>query len=43
MDLIGLKIELQERLGRDVDVLTYDSINPLLAKSIKSDEVKIYG
>ena len=41
LDLSGLKIELEERLGTHVDVLTYKSIHPLLKKQILKDEVKI--
>ena len=34
LDLAGLKIELEEHLNRKVDVLTYDSLHPLLRKKI---------
>ena len=30
LDLAGLKLELQELLGRRVDVITYRSLHPLL-------------
>lgn len=30
LDLVALKIDLEEAIGMDVDVITYDSINPLL-------------
>jgi predicted nucleotidyltransferase len=30
LDLAGLKVELEELLKRRVDVLTYDSLHPLL-------------
>lgn len=43
LDLIGLKYELQEKLQREVDVLTYDSINPLLRDIIQKDEILVYG
>lgn len=42
-DLVGLKIELEDRLNRKVDVVTYDSISPLLKKIIQKDEVVVYG
>ena len=42
LDLAGLKIELEKRLKRKVDVLTYKSIRPLLRDSILKDEVRIY-
>jgi len=40
-DLVGLKIELEERLQRKVDVLTYKSIYHLLKKRILSEEIGI--
>jgi hypothetical protein len=43
MDLIGLKFDLEKELKREIDIGTYDAINPLLKKSIKKDEIKIYG
>ena len=39
--LAGLKFEIEEVLGRKVDLLTYRSVNPLLAKYILKDEIKI--
>ena|SRR3989338_3796251 len=30
LDLVGLKIELEDKLGKKVDILTYSSIHPLL-------------
>jgi len=41
-DLIRLEIELKEKLGRKVDLLTYNSIHPLLKKKILSEEIRIY-
>lgn len=38
LDLAGLKIELEERLGRKVDVLTYASLHPLLKERILSEQ-----
>jgi len=38
LDLAGLKIELEELLGRKVDVLTYDSLHPLLKDNILSEQ-----
>ena len=34
LDLVDLKLELQELLGKKVDVITYNSINPLLKEQI---------
>jgi len=38
LDLAGLKIELEEALGRNVDVLTYNSLHPLLKDRILSEQ-----
>ncbi len=42
LDLVGLKLELEGRLKRKVDVLTYNSIHPLLKDRILKEEVRIY-
>lgn len=41
LDLVGLKMELEKRLKRNVDVLTYKSIYPPLKDIILKEEVKI--
>jgi len=38
LDLVRLKIKLEELLGRKVDVLTYKSINPLLKTRILNEQ-----
>jgi predicted nucleotidyltransferase len=38
LDLAGLKIELEELLGRKVDVLTYRSLHPLLRDRILNEQ-----
>lgn len=38
LDLAGLKIDIEELLGRNVDVLTYDSLHPLLKSRILSEQ-----
>ncbi len=38
LDLVGLKLELQELLGRPVDVLTYGSLHPLLKERILREQ-----
>jgi predicted nucleotidyltransferase len=43
LDMIHLKNELEDFLGRKVDVITYNSINPRIENYIYQDEVKIYG
>ena len=37
----GIKIELEEKLKKKVDLLTYNSIHPLLRKIILSEEIRI--
>ncbi len=41
LDLAGLEIELEKKLGRKVDVLTYNSVHPLLKDKILNEEVAI--
>ena len=41
LDLAGLKIDIEELLGRNVDVLTYDSLHPLLKDRILSEQAAI--
>lgn len=40
-DLVGLEIELKKKLKKNVDLLTYNSINHLLKERILNDEVRI--
>ncbi|MEK6904834.1 MAG: nucleotidyltransferase family protein, partial [Nanoarchaeota archaeon] len=40
-DLVGLEQELEQCLGKKVDLLTYGAIHPLIKKYINNDEVKI--
>lgn len=42
LDLVGLKLELEEKLGRDVDVLSYGGIHPLLKDIILKEQKVIY-
>ncbi|KYK35742.1 MAG: hypothetical protein AYK19_10250 [Theionarchaea archaeon DG-70-1] len=41
LDLAGLKIELEEVLGKKVDVLTYKSLHPLLKEKILGEQEAI--
>lgn len=41
LDLAGLKIELEEVLGKKVDVLTYKSLHPLLKEKILEEQEAI--
>ncbi len=40
-DLVGLKIELEDKLRKKVDILTYNSIHPLIKKNILKEEIRI--
>ncbi len=41
LDIAGLKIELEDALGRKVDVVTYRSLHPLLRERILAEQVPI--
>ncbi|MBI2582517.1 nucleotidyltransferase family protein [Candidatus Woesearchaeota archaeon] len=38
---VGLNLELEDKLGKKVDLLTYQSVSPYLKKYIMADEVRI--
>jgi len=38
LDLAGLKIELEEKLGMKVDILTYKSLHPLIKDHILKEQ-----
>ncbi|MBM3209157.1 hypothetical protein FJZ40_02590 [Candidatus Shapirobacteria bacterium] len=42
LDLVGLKLELEDVLKTRVDVLTYDAIHPLLKNIILNEQKIIY-
>lgn len=42
LDLVALKLDLEEKLGRKVDVLTYNGINPRLKDVILKEQKVIY-
>ncbi|MCR4283939.1 MAG: nucleotidyltransferase family protein [Parcubacteria group bacterium] len=42
LDLVSLQFELEKKLNKKVDLLTYKSINPLLKDIILKDEKIIY-
>lgn len=42
LDLAGLKLDLEDKLGRDVDVISYGGIHPLLKDIILKDQKVIY-
>ena len=42
LDLAGLKIELEELIGKKVDILTYKSLHPLLRDRILKEQEALY-
>jgi len=42
LDLIGLELELEELLNQKVDVITYQSLNPLLKDYILGEQEVFY-
>lgn len=43
LEFVGLKYELEDRLGRKVDLVEYQSIKPRLKSRIMAEEIRIYG
>jgi hypothetical protein len=41
LDLAGLQIKLQDSLGRKVDLLTYNSLHPLLKQKILKEQERL--
>jgi uncharacterized protein len=41
LKFVGMKLELEEKLGKKVDLLTYRSVHPYLKKYILEDEIRI--
>lgn len=41
LDLAALEIDLERKIHRKAEVLTYDSLHPLLRKRILAEEVQI--
>lgn len=41
LDLVGLKLDLEDTFHREFDVLTYDSLHPLLKERILKEQVTI--
>jgi predicted nucleotidyltransferase len=42
LDMAGLKVELEDEIGREVDIVEYDAIRPMLKKQILMDKKEIY-
>ncbi len=41
LDLIGLELDLEDKLKREVDLLTYGSINHLIKERVLKEQVRI--
>ncbi|KAF5414142.1 MAG: hypothetical protein C5S48_10035 [Candidatus Methanogaster sp.] len=41
LDLVGLKLELEDSLGRSVDVLTYNALHHAIRDRILNEQVKV--
>lgn len=41
LDLVGLQLELEDRLGRKVDVVEYGALHPLIKDSVLKEQIKI--
>uniref|UniRef100_A0A7C1CH32 protein adenylyltransferase n=1 Tax=Thermofilum adornatum TaxID=1365176 RepID=A0A7C1CH32_9CREN len=41
LDLAGSKVELEDVLGRRVDIVTYGSLHPLLRERVLNEEKRI--
>ena len=43
LEFVGIKDELEDSLGRSVDLVEYQAIKPRLRSRILSEEIRIYG
>jgi predicted nucleotidyltransferase len=41
LDLVGLKLELEEKLGRKVDIVEYSAIHPLIRDKVLKEQVRV--
>lgn len=41
LDFVGIKLEMEEAIGRKIDLVEYSAIKPLIKKQILSEEVTI--
>ncbi len=42
LDMAGLKVELEDKLGREVDIVEYSAIRPMIKKQVLMDKKEIY-
>ena len=43
LDFVGLKIELEDIVGRSIDLVEYKAIKPIIKEEILQSEIRIYG
>ena len=43
LEFVGVKLELEYKLGRKVNLITYKGIHPLTKKEILKEEIRIIG
>jgi predicted nucleotidyltransferase len=43
LEFVGIKYELEDLLGRKVDLVEYQAVKPRLKNRILSEEIRIYG
>lgn len=43
LEFVGIKYELEDLLGRKVDLVEYEAVKPRLKNRIMSEEIRIYG
>jgi len=43
LEFVKIKLELEDLLGKSVDLVEYDSIKPRLRDRILKEEVRVYG
>ena len=41
LEFVGMGLELEEKMGRKVDLVTYESIHPLLKKKILEEDIHL--
>ena len=41
LDFVGIKLELEETLGRNIDLVEYDTIKPAIREQILAQEVPV--
>jgi predicted nucleotidyltransferase len=43
LEFVGIKYELEDLLGKKVDLVEYQALKPRLRSRIMSEEIRIYG